>query len=30
MVWWQLQIADGRIGWAPDIPGWWRLFTPTD
>jgi hypothetical protein len=30
MVWWQLQMADGRIGWAPDIPGWWRLFTPTD
>ncbi|MCI0709316.1 MAG: hypothetical protein L0154_04055 [Chloroflexi bacterium] len=27
-VWWQIQMADGRIGWAPDIPGWWRLFTP--
>ena len=27
-VWWQLQMADGRVGWAPDIPGWWRLFTP--
>lgn len=27
-VWWQLQMADGRIGWAADIPGWWRLFTP--
>jgi hypothetical protein len=22
-VWWQLQLSDGRTGWAVDVPGWW-------
>jgi hypothetical protein len=24
-LWWQLRLADGRTGYAVEVPGWWRV-----
>jgi hypothetical protein len=24
-LWWELRTADGRTGWAVDVPGWWGV-----